>query len=370
TAWNMHPFLAIAVVLIVAGPWFALVGWKTNGKFLVEFFGTHNVGRFLQPMENHRGPLWYYIPVTLVGFFPWSMFAVPVAWRTLHDLWTSKSIQPARLFLFCWLVVMVGFFSIASTKLPSYVLPAYPALALLTASWLVDWQISRGNIWAGWPLIGTSIFAFVGVGILVAIPVLGMKVNDQTIASLVNLNEDVLGETLPLMSIGLVPLTFGIAAIVLMRRRSPEWASGAIAVGSALFCVALLGFGAGRVDRHQFTADVTREADHIRAADTHVATFCYFQPSMVFYSSEPVSRLFEIEETETHLNTSGSTLIMTSEGQAVFEDKSDVPLEVIASRPNFPKPGNLLLVRRAGKSPEATPPIRDAAVQPAHFEVQ
>ncbi|MCB9950678.1 MAG: hypothetical protein H6824_06830 [Planctomycetaceae bacterium] len=321
-------------------------------------------------MENHRGPLWYYIPVTLVGFFPWSMFAVPVAWRTLHDLWTSKTIQPARLFLFCWLVVMVGFFSIASTKLPSYVLPAYPALALLTASWLVDWQTARANIWAGWPLIGTSIFAFVGVGILVAIPLLGMKVNDQTIASLVNLNEDVLGETLPLMSIGLLPLTFGIAAIVLMRRRSPEWASGAIAVGSALFCVALLSFGAGRVDRHQFTAEVTREADHSRAADTQVATFCYFQPSMVFYSSEPVSRLFEIEETETHLNTPGSTLIMTSEGQAVFEDKSDVPLEVIASRPNFPKPGNLLLVRRADENQEVTPPIRDASVQPAHFEVQ
>src|SRR5262249_42117891 len=55
TIWSMRPLTAIAMVLLVAGPWYALVGLRTDGEWLVGFFGVHNFGRFLHPMENHRG---------------------------------------------------------------------------------------------------------------------------------------------------------------------------------------------------------------------------------------------------------------------------------------------------------------------------
>ena len=83
TCWSMRPLTAIMVILAVAGPWYAWVGWRTDGEFLRVFFWEHNLGRAAQPMEGHSGGLWYYPVAILVGFFPWSVFAVPVArtWR-------------------------------------------------------------------------------------------------------------------------------------------------------------------------------------------------------------------------------------------------------------------------------------------------
>ncbi len=59
--WRLRPLTAIVAVLLIAGPWFVAVAVKTDGAFIREFFGVHNFGRFLKPMENHRGPVFYYL---------------------------------------------------------------------------------------------------------------------------------------------------------------------------------------------------------------------------------------------------------------------------------------------------------------------
>ena len=75
TCWSMRPLTAVAVVLAVAAPWYAWVGWRTDGEFLRVFFWDHNLGRAAQPMEGHSGGPWFYPVAILVGFFPWSVFA-------------------------------------------------------------------------------------------------------------------------------------------------------------------------------------------------------------------------------------------------------------------------------------------------------
>ncbi|MCA9081181.1 MAG: glycosyltransferase family 39 protein [Planctomycetaceae bacterium] len=355
TMWSMHPWLAIAVVLLVAGPWFAIVGLKTNGEFLTGFFGTHNFGRFMQPMENHRGSLFYYLPAILIGFFPWSIVWLPMTLDLFHRVVSQRPIDLPRLFLSCWLTVMIGFFSIASTKLPSYVLPAYPALALVTGAWLVDWAQAPQQFWRGWAPIAFSVLMLVGATVLIGIPALSWQVRDQTIASMVNLNPGVLVETVPLMLIGLIPLLCGAICLWFWRRRQTQFSLEALGVGNLAFCLALLAGGAIRVDQHQFTRDVVRLAQD---STTEVAVFGYFQPSMVFYASRPVARVSTIEEVETILDAPGRTLIMTSQGKADLEREAPLQLEVIATRPNFPKPGELLLVRKPGTN---HPPIANAS---------
>ena len=69
TCWSMRPLTAIVVILAVAGPWYAWVGWRTGGEFLRVFFGEHNLGRATQAMEGHSGGLWYY-PVAIPGSSP------------------------------------------------------------------------------------------------------------------------------------------------------------------------------------------------------------------------------------------------------------------------------------------------------------
>jgi 4-amino-4-deoxy-L-arabinose transferase-like glycosyltransferase len=77
TIWSMRPLTALAAVLAVAGPWYAWVGARTDGQWLAGFFGVHNFGRFLNAMENHRGPIFYYAIAIAVGFFPWCVFFGP-----------------------------------------------------------------------------------------------------------------------------------------------------------------------------------------------------------------------------------------------------------------------------------------------------
>ena len=71
---------APAVVFVVALPWYVAVAWRTDGQWVRGFLVDHNIGRAVQSLEGHGGSVLYYPLALLVGFFPWSVFAVPV-WR-------------------------------------------------------------------------------------------------------------------------------------------------------------------------------------------------------------------------------------------------------------------------------------------------
>src|SRR5262249_22520530 len=185
--------LAFGLVMV---PWYAWVGAETHGNFLKGFFLTHNVDRFLSPMEGHAGNPAYYFLVLIVGFAPWSAFLGLALWYSLkfHRVgWVESSrptVAPVGLedsthptgrmserasvaFLWCWIVVYFAFFSAARTKLPNYILPIYPAIALLTARFLERWR--RGAIQPpAWTLhVALVCFALVGAGTIVALLLAG-----------------------------------------------------------------------------------------------------------------------------------------------------------------------------------------------------
>ena len=77
---------AVLLFILVAGPWFALVGSETKGDFLRGFLLTHNVDRFSAAMENHGGPFYYHAISLLMGFLPWSAFVGAVLWDALSQV--------------------------------------------------------------------------------------------------------------------------------------------------------------------------------------------------------------------------------------------------------------------------------------------
>jgi 4-amino-4-deoxy-L-arabinose transferase-like glycosyltransferase len=128
---------AAAVYLLVAGSWFAAATLRYGTGFLHDYFGLSNVGRFLHPFENQPGPWWYYVPVLIVGFFPFVAFlpqALRSAWRSLED--------DERFLLVCAALPFV-FFSIAQTKLPNYIAIFFPALGILVGRVIA--AAARGN---------------------------------------------------------------------------------------------------------------------------------------------------------------------------------------------------------------------------------
>lgn len=141
--------LAMAALFLgVVLPWYVAAARVNGEAFLGGFLGFSNLQRFTTVLYAHPGPPWFYLPWILLLLLPWSLF-LPVAlfrlrfwqpsrWRAAAPATEAPpaavaAIPPARLplFLLLWLVLVVGFFSAAATKLPGYILPAVPAAALL-----------------------------------------------------------------------------------------------------------------------------------------------------------------------------------------------------------------------------------------------
>lgn len=115
---------AVAAFVLVALPWYGLVTRAQGRHFIDTFFLNHNVERFTSTVHNHPGPFFYYLPVLLLGLFPWSVLLPSAVAR--FDRRSS-----ADLFVACWALVPLAFFSAAGSKLPGYILPVVPPLALL-----------------------------------------------------------------------------------------------------------------------------------------------------------------------------------------------------------------------------------------------
>ncbi len=122
--------LGLVLMLAVAAPWYVLVQRETGGAFLREFIIHQNLQRAMGEDFHHNMPFWFYLPIYLAGFFPWSVY-VPLAWRRQVRLRPSSSAERACLFCALWTVAVVAVFSVSRSKLPSYIYPAYPPSALL-----------------------------------------------------------------------------------------------------------------------------------------------------------------------------------------------------------------------------------------------
>lgn len=146
----------LAVVVLTPLPWYVAMSLRVPG-FLTEFFWKHNVVRFLSPFD-HLEPVWFYAPILLAGLLPGTLLLVP-AFRFLltADADQARQRPPALGFLLLAGLWCVLFFSLSGCKLATYVLPAFPPLALALGCALTarGWQQSRWTLTAC-----TGAFAF------------------------------------------------------------------------------------------------------------------------------------------------------------------------------------------------------------------
>ncbi|MBV8147635.1 MAG: glycosyltransferase family 39 protein [Candidatus Eremiobacteraeota bacterium] len=131
----------------VALPWPAAVYSRYDGFFLHQLIGVYTVSRYTGVIENQSGPLWYYLPVIILGFFPWIAFlpmAVVYGITCLRSGIRDRANGSLFRLAFVWSVAPLLFFSFAGTKLPNYLALEFPALALLTALYF-DSVVRRGG---------------------------------------------------------------------------------------------------------------------------------------------------------------------------------------------------------------------------------
>jgi hypothetical protein len=164
--------LALLVGLGLGVSWYVALGLTQPGgfSFMRALFLEHHVGRFAQPMQGHGGSIFFYVPVLLVGLFPWSAF-VPLAVARSDLRAPGERARFLRIFAILSALV-IAFFSIAATKLESYIAPALPGLALLVGALLARGGDTRDRAFSNslrLTLLFVALFAL-GAALLPLVP--------------------------------------------------------------------------------------------------------------------------------------------------------------------------------------------------------
>lgn len=133
--WREARWLAgLLMLLAVASTWYVPVIARHGWTFINEFFISHHLERFTSNKFNHPGPIYYFIPVILIGVFPFTTFLVAALMRLRWSLCHSEDVRDRlRCFAAVWVFLPLLFFSFSGSKLPGYILPVIPAAAFLIA---------------------------------------------------------------------------------------------------------------------------------------------------------------------------------------------------------------------------------------------
>lgn len=154
----------IVIFLAIAAPWFVLVSYATDGKWLHDFFYLHHIQRYTDGL-GHREPAYYYLRTLPVDFLPWTIVALPALFVYRLDWKWFR--QPARLYLCLWFAAIFVFFSASDTKRDLYLLPLFPVVALFIAKFITSWADGsfaqpvwfRGIVAAGFAIIAMASIA-------------------------------------------------------------------------------------------------------------------------------------------------------------------------------------------------------------------
>jgi len=121
--------------LAIAAPWHLLVA-RRNATW-AHFYFIHEHWERFTTTEHHRyGPWWYFIPVVLLGLFPWVGFLWPALREALAGGWARRRENADMGYLFTWAAFIFLFFSYSKSKLIPYILPVFPPLAVIIGAWL------------------------------------------------------------------------------------------------------------------------------------------------------------------------------------------------------------------------------------------
>ncbi len=351
------PLSGTLLFLMLAGPWYAAM-FIVHGDAYSSQAKVHTVGRFLAPMEGHGGGWWFYFPVLLLGFYPWSTF-LPAglyrayqSWRESRRAGSRKHESPEseeplgsgnelEWFAGLWIVSVFIFFTLSSTRLPHYIGPLFPACALLAALY---W--AQGLKDPSTKGLRGSIHFMMGIGYLLAIglaslPSLyhkfsGKMTKEFPLAAQFDLGiGPYVGATIVVVSMGLIGY-FGLND----NKRSVAFgvAGGALA---SVFLVAILTVVPGL---NRYAIAPPQELAYAAGLNLHptdqLIAFGSTRPSIAFYARRTVTFIpaGEIDRLRTALSKEGRTMILLPE---YFQNA--LPREAAEFQPILKRYGYVLL---------------------------
>jgi 4-amino-4-deoxy-L-arabinose transferase-like glycosyltransferase len=167
--WRLRPVWGLMWMLVLVLPWFVAIYWRAGNAFFTDSVGGDMLSK-LAAQESHGAPPGLYLLLFWITFWP----GAPLAGMAVPAIWRARR-EPGAQYLLAWLVPSWIVFELVLTKLPHYVLPLYPAIAILTAGALERSVLSRSWLtkgsawWFAIPGLAT-ILAIVGATFLTRQP--------------------------------------------------------------------------------------------------------------------------------------------------------------------------------------------------------
>ena len=283
------------IFLLLTLPWYILVILEHGQTYINAFFGYHNLERFTGVVNRHSAPWYFYFLVVLVGFAPWSIY-LPQAIVHLRFWQRQKwSQQPRKaqlgLFAWFWFISIFIFFTIAVTKLPSYILPLLPAAAILVAL-LWSAEITREKSDDRQPRLGWLIsgafnvcFLLILAGAIFFLPrILGFD------PAAPDLRELLAQSGITLSGAAIWGITALLVAVFLRWRKFWCWIPWVNLIGFIAFFLFTLTPAVFFLDRmrqlplRELAAIITE----VKQPQEEVMMIGFKKPSLVFYTQKPV----------------------------------------------------------------------------------
>ena len=284
---GLHWKAGLPAVAIAASPWFLWMGWRFGATFVTGYLLAGNLWYFTQPIEfsaraiNHT----FYLRAFAGAFFPWSTVVAGRGIDAIRRIRSGVSLSSAEALLWLWVLVVVGFFTLARFKLDHYIFPAAPACCLIAAyAWREAASDTDGRLW------GTRYGVLVMAGLLI----IGGSFGGVYLSKI--------DLALPATALLLPFALFAGGVGLLFQAERRHWAvpSGAgVVVIALLACyatVVVVGFPA--LERVRPMARVARILARSTPAAAPVALYRLerWRGSLRYYLNRPVQRLETVDE--------------------------------------------------------------------------
>ncbi|HXE28636.1 MAG TPA: glycosyltransferase family 39 protein, partial [Stellaceae bacterium] len=161
---DLRPIAGIVLLLLIVLPWLIAISTATQGQFLSDSLGQDFLGKLIGAQESHGAPPLYYLALLMISFWPGTLFLGPtIAWG-----WQQRRADAER-FLIAWGVPFWIVLELVPTKLSNYLLPVYPALALMIGAALVAASEQRFVSWRKLDRIVIALWALASLGLAIAL---------------------------------------------------------------------------------------------------------------------------------------------------------------------------------------------------------
>lgn len=266
---RLRPAWGWLVMLAVVLPWCIAIGVVSHGEFFQRAVGRNFLGKIGHGQEAHGAFPGYHLAVFAIAFWPGSFFAA----AAIPVIWSWRASWKIR-FLLCWIIPHWLVFELIATKLPHYVLPTYPAIAILTASALQ----ASGDTWKAWPRTLWARFLLGFYGIVWAIFGIALSVAGIALSKVL---EGQIPVSAWLAAAGSLPL-LGLAFREVLKARL--WQSAMCSTAAAV--IIYMGLFLGVIPNLKaiwLAPRVAELVDEYRPCpETEVVSSSFSEPSLVF----------------------------------------------------------------------------------------